>query len=237
MDDNVRHELMKKYSESVLFHKRFRHKSRIIFWELFIRSIYFIKRVLDIIISITGMILLSPVFLITMIAVYFEDPGPVFYTQNRVGKNGKHFKFIKFRSMIMNADKIKISLMDENESKDGVTFKMKKDPRITKTGRIIRRFSIDELPQLLNVLIGDMAIVGPRPPVPSEVEEYTLEERKRLHVIPGITCIWQVSGRSDIPFKEQVRLDLEYIRSQSIWSDILIILKTIPAVLTGKGAY
>ena len=114
---------------------------------------------------------------------------------------------------------------------------MKKDPRITRIGGLIRKFSIDELPQLLNVIIGDMSLVGPRPPLPKEVAEYTLEERKRLHVTPGITCIWQVSGRSNIPFKEQVELDRQYIHSQSLWRDLLILIKTIPAVITGRGAY
>jgi lipopolysaccharide/colanic/teichoic acid biosynthesis glycosyltransferase len=137
----------------------------------------------------------------------------------------------------MGADKMKDVLLSQNESKDGVIFKMKKDPRVTRTGRFIRRFSIDELPQLLNVVKGDMSLVGPRPPVPREVALYTLEERKRLHVIPGITCIWQVSGRSDIPFKQQVQLDLEYIQSQNVFYDILLLLKTVPAVLLGKGAY
>ena len=139
--------------------------------------------------------------------------------------------------MVMNADKLKDELKADNESSDGVIFKMKKDPRITRTGKFIRRFSIDELPQLFNVLIGDMSLVGPRPPVPKEVNEYTLEDRKRLHVTPGITCIWQVTGRSDIPFKEQVELDKQYIKSRSLKNDIIILLKTIPAVITGKGAY
>ena len=119
----------------------------------------------------------------------------------------------------------------------GVIFKMKQDPRITRVGKIIRKFSIDELPQLINVLKGDMSLVGPRPPLPAEVSEYTLEERKRLHIIPGITCLWQVSGRSDIPFTDQVRLDMQYIQSASFVNDVILLLKTIPAVLTGRGAY
>jgi len=139
--------------------------------------------------------------------------------------------------MVVNADNIKKELAAYNESASGVIFKMKKDPRITKVGRIIRKFSIDELPQLINVLKGDMSLVGPRPPLPMEVGEYTLEERKRLHVIPGITCLWQVSGRSDIPFTDQVRLDMMYIQSASFMNDIILLLKTIPAVLTGRGAY
>jgi lipopolysaccharide/colanic/teichoic acid biosynthesis glycosyltransferase len=127
--------------------------------------------------------------------------------------------------------------MNKNESKDGVIFKMKDDPRITKVGRFLRRTSLDELPQLWNVFIGDMSLVGPRPPVPSEVAEYTLEDRKRLDVIPGITCLWQIKGRSEIPFNEQVQLDKEYILAPGIWKDLVILFKTIPAILSGKGAY
>jgi lipopolysaccharide/colanic/teichoic acid biosynthesis glycosyltransferase len=183
------------------------------------------------------LILLSPVFIITAIAIKLNSAGPVIFKQVRVGKNGRHFDFFKFRSM-----KVGVWLSEEersqlNESKDGVIFKMKEDPRVTSVGRFIRKFSIDELPQLFNVLIGDMSLVGPRPPLPKEVALYTLDERKRLHVTPGITCIWQVSGRSDIPFKQQVELDKEYIKSRSFWKDIGILLKTIPAVFTGKGAY
>jgi len=127
--------------------------------------------------------------------------------------------------------------MSQNESKDGVIFKMKKDPRITRSGRILRKFSIDELPQLWNVLKGDMSLVGPRPPLPAEVALYTLEDRKRLNVIPGLTCLWQIRGRSDIPFEEQVRLDKEYIRTRGIWNDLKILIKTPAAILSGRGAY
>ena len=139
--------------------------------------------------------------------------------------------------MVINADRQKERLATVNESTDGVIFKMRNDPRITRVGRFIRRFSIDELPQIINVLQGDMSLVGPRPALPSEVAQYTLEQRKRLHAIPGITCLWQVNGRSDIPFTGQVRLDLDYIHSTSMKKDLLILLKTIPAVLGGKGAY
>ncbi len=142
----------------------------------------------------------------------------------------------KFRSMIVNADKVKNELMDQNEA-GGVIFKMKRDPRITRVGRIIRKLSIDELPQLYNVLKGDMSLVGPRPSLPKEVDEYTLSDRRRLEVIPGLTCLWQVSGRSDINFEGQVRLDVQYLESQTFWGDIALLLKTIPAVLLGKGAY
>jgi lipopolysaccharide/colanic/teichoic acid biosynthesis glycosyltransferase len=127
--------------------------------------------------------------------------------------------------------------MDRNESGDGVIFKIKNDPRLLRCGRLLRRFSIDELPQFLNVLVGDLSIVGPRPPLPVEVRQYSLSDRKRLHVKPGLTCLWQISGRSDIPFGAQVSLDMQYIQSQSIWKDLIIVLKTIPAVLLGRGAY
>jgi len=207
------------------------------FWDVAVKVMHGVRRAFDIVGSLVGLILLSPIFLVTAIAIKLEDPGPVFFTQTRVGRFGSTFPFYKFRSMYVDAEARKAELMAQNESGDGVIFKMKNDPRITRVGRIIRRFSIDELPQLLNVLKGDLALVGPRPPVPAEVADYTLEQRKRLHVKPGITCIWQVSGRSDIPFHDQVQLDLQYIRSQSLWTDILLLLKTIPAVLLGRGAY
>lgn len=142
----------------------------------------------------------------------------------------------KFRSMLVGADKMKDNLLENNES-GGVIFKMKRDPRITRVGRIIRKLSIDELPQLYNVLKGDMSLVGPRPPVPREVAEYQLSDRRRLEIIPGLTCLWQVSGRSDINFEGQVTLDVQYLESQSLKGDIMLLLKTIPAVLSGRGAY
>jgi lipopolysaccharide/colanic/teichoic acid biosynthesis glycosyltransferase len=143
----------------------------------------------------------------------------------------------KFRSMVINAEMLLEKLKNQNESEAGVIFKMKKDPRITKIGSFIRKTSIDELPQLWNVLKGDMSLVGPRPAIPGEVAEYTLDDRRRLDAVPGITCIWQVSGRSNIDFKGQVRLDTQYIESRSFWYDIVLLLKTIPAVLFGNGAY
>ena len=165
------------------------------------------------------------------------SPGPVIFAQVRVGRYGRHFRFYKFRSMYVDAEERKKELLAKNESKDGVIFKMKDDPRITRVGKFLRRTSLDELPQLWNVFIGDMSLVGPRPPVPKEVQEYTLDDRKRLDVIPGITCLWQIKGRSEIPFHEQVRLDKEYILAPSVWNDIKILLKTIPAIIGGKGAY
>ena len=205
-------------------------------WIVVVESTYFVKRMFDIIASLILMVVLSPVFLLTALAIKIEDPGPVFYSQTRVGKWGRHFKMIKFRSMVVGADKMKDELLDRDEA-GGVIFKIKRDPRVTRVGRIIRKLSIDELPQLWNVLKGDMSLVGPRPPVPREVAEYKYSDRRRLDVIPGITCIWQVSGRSDIDFEGQVKLDVQYIESQSFWTDMKILLKTIPAVLLGKGAY
>jgi lipopolysaccharide/colanic/teichoic acid biosynthesis glycosyltransferase len=237
LDPTVRKELIRTISSSINPRFRYRRQLKVRAWETTIRFSYLLKRLLDIAVSIAALIVLSPLFLVTSLAIWIEDPGPVFYVSIRVGCNGRHFRFYKFRSMVVNAEKIKKELEAQNESSAGVIFKMKKDPRITKTGSIIRRFSIDELPQLLNVLKGDMSLVGPRPPIPAEVSEYTLEQRKRLHVIPGITCLWQVSGRSDIPFTDQVRLDLQYIQSAGFLNDIRLLLKTIPAVLSGKGAY
>ncbi|NCD32405.1 MAG: sugar transferase [Spartobacteria bacterium] len=214
-----------------------RQRRRLLLWEVNLKSLYAIKRMMDVAASLVGLLLLSPVFLVVGLLIMLEDGRPVFYTQDRVGLNGVLFRFYKFRSMYRNADKMKAELSEQNESGDGVIFKMKKDPRVTRMGRFIRRYSIDEMPQFLNVLSGDLALVGPRPPLPKEVALYTLDERKRLHVKPGLTCLWQVQGRSDIPFKDQVRLDLKYIHSQSVWTDIKIILQTVPAVLLGKGAY
>ena len=218
----------------------FRHhhiQLRMVLWHLTIRSSVFFKRFMDILLSIIALLLGSPVFLITALLVKVTSPGPIIFSQVRVGRYGRHFKFYKFRSMYIDAEARKAELLKHNESGDGVIFKMKHDPRITPVGRFIRKFSIDELPQLFNVILGDMSLVGPRPPLPSEVRTYSLEERKRLNITPGITCIWQVSGRSELPFSKQIALDKEYISSRSVWKDFLILLKTVPAILTGKGAW
>ncbi len=238
-DSNIvsRKQLMNRLIRRGKRHFGFEAKLKISIWKLTVGFSYLLKRLMDVFICVVLLIVLLPLFGLTALLIYIESPGPVFFFQTRVGKDGRHFKFYKFRSMVVNADKIKEKLQQENESKDGVIFKMKRDPRITRIGRILRKFSIDELPQLLNVLVGDMSLVGPRPPLPREVAEYTLEDRKRLHIKPGITCIWQVSGRSDIPFKQQVELDKQYIRSKNLLKDIYILLLTIPAVITGKGAY
>lgn len=206
-------------------------------WRTVVAATEFAKRGMDIVIAGSMLILLAPLFGIVALLIYKESPGPVFFSQYRVGRWGKLFRMYKFRSMVINAEKLLEKLKEQNESSAGVIFKMKKDPRITKIGAFIRKTSIDELPQLWNVLKGDMSLVGPRPAIPGEVAEYSLDDRRRLDAVPGITCIWQVSGRSNIDFKGQVRLDAQYIESRSFWFDIKLLLKTIPAVLFGKGAY
>ena len=195
------------------------------------------KRWMDVCGSLSAIILLLPLFFAIAVWLKLDSPGPLIYRQVRIGLHGRPFYFYKFRSMYVDSDVRRAALLKANESKDGVIFKMKDDPRITRCGRFIRKYSIDEAPQFLNVLLGDMSLVGPRPPLPTEVDQYSLDDRKRLDVLPGITCIWQISGRSDIPFREQVVLDKEYIRGHGFWKDVLILFKTIPAVLAGKGAY
>jgi len=197
-----------------------------------------IKRSLDFFGALAGLIFLSPLFLAVALSIKLTDRGPVLFFQTRVGKWGEEFPFPKFRSMVTNAEELKTELMAQSDhGEESVTFKMKKDPRITWIGRIIRKLSIDELPQLWCVLTGKMSLVGPRPPTVAEVAHYSLRDRRRLDVTPGLTCIWQVSGRGDIAFDEQVELDIRYIESSSLKEDILILLKTVPAVLLGKGAY
>jgi lipopolysaccharide/colanic/teichoic acid biosynthesis glycosyltransferase len=196
-----------------------------------------LKRAVDILGSLTALMMLAPIFAVTALAIRLESKGPIFFTQKRVGEGGREFPFFKFRSMVPNAEALKKQLMAQNESAQGVIFKMKNDPRITKVGRFIRKFSIDELPQFYNVLRGDMSLVGPRPPVPGEVVLYHEDAWKRLAVIPGLTCIWQVSGRSSIGFEDQVLLDLEYILNQNVQLDLALLFKTVPAVLKGEGAF
>ncbi len=208
-----------------------------IVWRGVVKSTLFLKRLIDIIATMSALLLLSPLFLIVGLIIKLTDSGKVFYYQQRVGKQGKIFSFPKFRSMVVNADKMKDQLLQQSEREGDITFKMKKDPRVTAIGRFIRRFSIDELPQLWCVIKGDMSLVGPRPPLPREVALYTQEDRRRLEVIPGLTGIWQVSGRADIGFEDQVKLDVLYIESHSIWLDIKLLFLTVPAVLTGRGAY
>ncbi len=194
------------------------------------------KRVFDVVISCALLLIALPIMLITVIAIKLSSRGPVFFKQVRVGEGGRYFWCYKFRSMCIDADSQKDQLMHLNEA-SGPVFKIKNDPRVTPIGGIIRKFSIDELPQFFNVLKGEMSVVGPRPPVPREVEEYTAFERGRLAVKPGITCLWQVSGRSNISFERWVQLDLDYIETMSFSNDIRILLRTVPAVLKGSGAH
>jgi len=196
------------------------------------------KRLLDIVLASAAIMVLSPIFLITAWLIRLNDGGPVFFRQKRHGKNGETFFMYKFRSMKVGADAQKAALQAENQhGKDGVTFKMKADPRITRIGRWLRRASIDELPQLWNVVLGDMSLVGPRPPVPAEYAKYTDYQKNRLAVTPGITCLWQIKGRAEIPFEGQVELDIEYVATRSLPLDLKILVLTIPAVLSGRGAY
>lgn len=195
------------------------------------------KRLLDVTLSLLAFVVLSPLLLVVAIAIFAHDRGPIFFAQTRIGKDGRAFKFWKFRSMRVNAEALKAALAAQNQHSDARTFKMRRDPRVTPVGRFIRRFSIDELPQLFNVFIGDMSVVGPRPPVPTEVARYSPRDMRRLAVVPGLTCIWQVSGRSELDFSQQVELDLRYIESRTLLMDVALIAKTVPAVLTGRGAY
>ena len=216
---------------------KWKQRARLAFWETGLRSLLVIKRTADIVVSLFALVLLLPLFLMVAVCILIDGGFPVLLMQKRVGLYGREFNLHKFRSMCRNAEEMKADLLEQNESTDGVIFKMKDDPRITRIGRILRRFSIDEMPQFLNVLVGDLALVGPRPPLPEEVARYSLSDRKRLLVKPGLTCLWQIQGRSEIPFEKLVSLDMQYIRSQSVWKDIVIIIKTIPAVLFGRGAY
>jgi len=204
-----------------------------------------VKRAFDIVVAVGAIVMFAPVFLFLALAVKL-DGGPVFFRQTRYGLHGREFRMLKFRSMCVDAEARLKDLLDRNEKKEGITFKMKDDPRSTKIGRIIRKTSLDEMPQFWNVLVGEMSIVGPRPPVKREVELYEQRHRRRFNVKPGITCLWQVGeregglfeigDRNTIDFEEQVELDVRYIESQSFWKDIWLLLKTVPAILFGKGA-
>lgn len=196
-----------------------------------------VKRAFDLLVTLPLLLCLWPLFLVVTVLIKLTDLGPVFFWQKRVGLNGREFWCPKFRSMVLDAEQRKASLLAKNDHKESITFKMKSDPRVTWIGRFLRKSSIDELPQLWCVLTGDMSLVGPRPPVPEEVALYTQADRRRLVVVPGLTCLWQVSGRGDLPFAQQVTLDTQYIEQRSLWLDLKILLWTIPAVLSGRGAY
>jgi len=217
---NRRHYLRKKY-----------------LWKLVVGGSHCVRRLIDCAGASCALVCFSPILILVAIAIKLTDRGPVLFWQTRVGQWGREFPFPKFRSMVVNAEQLAADVLARNSHSDSITFKMKHDPRVTRIGRITRKLSLDELPQLYCVLRGEMSLVGPRPPLPREVAQYTLRDRRRLDVKPGLTCIWQVTGRGDIPFNRQVELDIQYIESQSIWVDILLLLKTAPAIVFGKGAY
>lgn len=196
------------------------------------------KRFFDLLVVVSLLILLLPLLLVVAALIAAGDRGPVFYTQTRIGRNGRPFRFFKFRSMVMEADSdaVRARLAARNEA-SGPIFKMRRDPRVTPVGRVLRRYSLDELPQLYNVLKGDMSLVGPRPHRPCEVAQYLPEHQARLSVQPGLICLREVSGRSDLSFDRWLELDLEYIRHQSMITDLKILCRAVPAVLRGEGAY
>jgi exopolysaccharide biosynthesis polyprenyl glycosylphosphotransferase len=201
-----------------------------------VARVSWVKRALDIVLVGGGLLAISPILFAIALAIKIDSRGSVFFRQTRVGKNGRHFSMLKFRSMCVGADKKLAELRDQNEA-SGPLFKIKADPRITRVGRVLRRYSLDELPQLFNVLRGDMSLVGPRPPLPAEVAEYEDWQLGRLRAVPGLTGLWQVSGRSEVPFHDMVRLDLHYIRNWSLALDVEILMRTVPAVLSSRGAY
>lgn len=214
-------------------------------WVVVTGFAHFLKRAFDIVIALTAVIIFAPLFVVLAILVKL-DGGPIFFRQSRYGLHGREFKMLKYRSMVPDAEAKLKDLLKFNEKAEGITFKMKDDPRITKIGKILRKTSLDELPQFFNVIAGDMSLVGPRPPVKREVELYEGRHRRRFNVKPGITCLWQVGeregglfeigDRNAIDFEEQVGLDVRYIESQSFWRDIWLLAKTVPAILFGKGA-
>lgn len=224
------------YQETSLVQNRFAHDFVDPLFPL--KSVTYapVKRFFDILFAILVLMLTSPVMLVTALLIKLTSKGPVIFKQIRVGQGGRHFWCYKFRSMCIDAEDKKKLLMHLNEA-SGPVFKIKQDPRITPIGSIIRKLSIDELPQLFNVIKGDMSVVGPRPPLPSEVSSYTAYQRGRLAVRPGLTCLWQVGGRSNISFEAWVELDLLYIDTMSFSNDVKIVLKTVPAVVKGSGAH
>lgn len=213
------------YDKDAIFKEEFKRSS----------SYYIIKRIIDIIGSIFGLILLSPVMIITAATIKITSRGPVFFIQKRVGKNGKQFKMYKFRSMVVDAENHLEELKDKNEM-SGPMFKIKDDPRVTNVGKFIRKTSIDELPQLFNILKGDMSLVGPRPNLPREVEKFNSYQRLKLLVKPGLTCYWQVMGRNSIDFDEWIELDINYIKERDTWVDIKLIFKTLKVLFGDENA-
>lgn len=194
------------------------------------------KRVFDIVVVLFGLMAIWPLFLVIALAVRLSGPGPVFFVQTRIGLNGRRFDMVKFRSMFVDAESRRAQLEAQSE-REGICFKLRDDPRVTPVGRFLRRSSLDELPQLFNVLTGDMSLVGPRPALPQEVAAYPVEAMGRLGALPGITGPWQVAGRADLDFAQMVALDLDYVRAPSLWRDLTILARTVSVVATGRGAY
>jgi len=238
-DEETRERILRRYASIKAGWRWRRATARLkqFAWIALISGASAAKRVIDMVGALILLVALSPILLIFALLVKATSRGAVFFCQNRVGERGRLFKMYKFRSMCADAESLKEELLDSNEVAGGVTFKIKNDPRRTRIGTLMRTWSIDELPQLWNVFKGDMSLVGPRPPLPAEVQQYTLAQRRRLDAIPGLTCIWQVSGRSEIPFARQVELDTEYIDSQSVSLDVKLLFRTVSAVLQRRGAY
>ena len=230
---NLERYTYERFSRSYV-HQRFMLKVAV--WCISMKVRRSLKRILDLTIALMAMPILLPFMLLTALAIKLDSPGPAIFRQTRVGKWGQPFTCYKFRSMHTDAEQRKAELLQQNEA-DGPVFKMQNDPRVTRVGRLIRKLSIDELPQFFNVLKGDMSLVGPRPSLPTEVSEYEFEFVRRFEAVPGITGLQQVSGRSDLDFQRWMELDLEYVARRGIRQDIEIIWKTIPAVLLGRGAY
>lgn len=200
------------------------------------QSYLLLKRGLDVVMAGIALLMLSPLFILIAIVIVIDNPGPVLFSQIRIGKNNKPFRFYKFRSMVKNATALQAQLMAENEAA-GPIFKMRRDPRVTRAGRILRKYSLDELPQLFSVLCGEMSLVGPRPHLPSEVAQYEAHQRQRLTVQPGLVCLREVHGRSELTFERWIEMDLQYIACRSLWTDLGILVRLVPAVLGGRGAY
>jgi len=233
--DHLANDAWRRFGHRAPWH-RLRARAKVVVWDLTIGAALGVKRGIDIVVAAAALIALAPLFAVLTVIIK-SDGGPAFFWQTRIGRHGRTMRFPKFRSMVVDAEAKKATLLAANDHGDSLTFKMKNDPRITPIGRFIRRLSIDEMPQLWLVFTGDLSLVGPRPPVPSEVDRYSIDDRRRLDVTPGLTCIWQVSGRSTIPFEQQVQLDVAYIESQSLWLDLVLLVRTIPAVLSGRGAF
>jgi lipopolysaccharide/colanic/teichoic acid biosynthesis glycosyltransferase len=213
-----------------------KHRSRL--WRAIVGEVPPAKRLVDFVGALILLAGLAPLLLIIAAAIKLQDRGPILFWQTRVGRRGRCFAFPKFRSMVINADAQIEKLLQRNHHSSGsITFKDKADPRITRAGRVLRKYSLDELPQLWSVLVGDMSLVGPRPPLPREVDRYTPRDLRRLEVAPGLTCLWQVKGSGDIPFDEQVELDIDYVDHQTLWLDVVLLLRTPLVVLKGEGAY